>query len=124
MSSSRCLRAVVVVAAAAVLLASSCSWQLGTPIPEGVPPPAGDPVPAIDTHAPGRAADQLHQWAAERAPALGIPVHALEAYAYAARVAEVEALRARGEPVWPELDYQALAAGQVGEAERRAAGRH
>ncbi len=34
-----------------------------------------------------------------------------------ARVAEVEALRARGEPVWPELDYQALAAGQVGEAE-------
>lgn len=37
-----------------------------------------------------------------------------------ARVAEVEALRARGEPVWPELDYQALAAGQVGEAERAA----
>ncbi|QNF20759.1 DUF1479 family protein [Aeromonas hydrophila] len=37
-----------------------------------------------------------------------------------ARVAEVEALRARGEPVWPELDYQALAAGQVGEVERAA----
>jgi membrane-bound lytic murein transglycosylase B len=73
-----------------MLMASSCSWQLGTPIPEGVPPPAGDPVPAVDTHAAGRAADQLHEWAAQRAPALGIPVTALEAYAYAARVAEVE----------------------------------
>ena len=90
MSSSRWVRTGAVVAAAAMLLASSCSWQLGTPIPEGVPPPAGDPVPAIDTHAKGRPADQLHQWAAERAPALGIPVQALEAYAYAARVAEVE----------------------------------
>jgi membrane-bound lytic murein transglycosylase B len=79
-----------VIAATALLLASSCSWQLGTPIPEGVPPPPGDPVPAVDTHAKGRPADQLHQWAAERAPALGIPVTALEAYAYAARVAEVE----------------------------------
>ncbi|MFM7969184.1 YbiU family protein [Aeromonas sp. A-5] len=37
-----------------------------------------------------------------------------------ARVAEVEALRARGEPVWPELDYQALVAGQVGEVKRAA----
>ena len=64
--------------------------SLGTPIPEGVPPPAGDPVPEIDTHATGRPADQLHEWAAERAPALGIPVTALEAYAYAAQVAEVE----------------------------------
>jgi membrane-bound lytic murein transglycosylase B len=89
-SSSRWVRAGAVVAAAAILLASSCSWHLGTPIPEGVPPPSGDPVPAIDTHAKGRPADQLHKWAAERAPALGIPVHALEAYAYAARVAEVE----------------------------------
>ncbi len=71
-------------------MASSCSWQLGTPIPEGVPPPAGDPVPAIDTYAKGRPADQLHEWAAERAPKLGIPVTALEAYAYAARVAQVE----------------------------------
>jgi membrane-bound lytic murein transglycosylase B len=34
--------------------------------------------------------DQLRAWAAERAPALGIPATALEAYAYAARVAEVE----------------------------------
>lgn len=78
------------VGATALLLASSCSWQMGIPIPEGVPPPPGDPVPAVDTHAKGRPADQLHDWAAQRAPALGIPVTALEAYAYAARVAEVE----------------------------------
>ncbi len=84
------LRAVAVIGATALLMASSCSWQLGTPIPEGVPPPAGDTVPPVDTHAKGRPADQLHEWAAERAPALGIPVTALEAYAYAARVAEVE----------------------------------
>ncbi|KKW65577.1 lytic murein transglycosylase [Mycolicibacterium elephantis] len=90
MSPVRLLRAVAVVGAAALLLASSCSWQLGTPIPEGVPPPPGDPVPKIDTYAKGRPADQLREWAAERAPALGIPVAALEAYAYAARVAEVE----------------------------------
>lgn len=84
------LRAVAVIAATALLMASSCSWQLGTPIPEGVPPPVGDRVPAIDTHAKGRPADQLHEWAAARAPSLGIPTGALEAYAYAARVAEVE----------------------------------
>ncbi|BBX00774.1 hypothetical protein BST36_00435 [Mycolicibacterium moriokaense] len=90
MSRVRWLRAVAVVGATALLMASSCSWRVGTPIPEGVPPPAGDPVPKIDTHAAGRPADQLHEWAAERAPALGIPVNALEAYAYAARVAEVE----------------------------------
>ena len=84
------LRAVAVIGATALLMASSCSWQLGTPIPEGVPPPAGDSVPAIDTHAKGRPADQLRPWAAERAAALGIPAGALEAYAYAARVAEVE----------------------------------
>ena len=71
-------------------MASSCSWQSGVPIPEGVPPPAGDPVPAVDTYAKGRPADQLHEWAAARAPALDMPVTALEAYAYAARVAEVE----------------------------------
>jgi membrane-bound lytic murein transglycosylase B len=83
-------RAVAVIIATALLMASSCSFQTGAPIPEGVPPPAGDPVPKIDTHAKGRPADQLHDWAAARAPALGIPVSALEAYAYAARVAEVE----------------------------------
>ena len=86
----RWLRAVAVVGATVLLMASSCSWQMGIPIPEGVPPPAGDPVPAVDTYAKGRPADQLHEWAAQRAPALGIPVTALEAYAYAARVAEVE----------------------------------
>lgn len=90
MSPVRWLRAVAVLGATALLLASSCSWQLGTPIPEGVPPPAGDPVPEIDTHADGRPADQLRQWAAQRAPALRIPIEALEAYAYAARVADVE----------------------------------
>ncbi|BBY31618.1 lytic murein transglycosylase [Mycolicibacterium sediminis] len=82
-------RAVAVVVAAALLLASSCSFHTGTPIPEGVPPPPGDPVPAIDITVSGRPADQLHEWAAERAPALGMPVTSLEAYAYAARVAEV-----------------------------------
>jgi membrane-bound lytic murein transglycosylase B len=86
----RWLQAVAVVGATALLMASSCSWQVGTPIPEGVPPPAGASVPAVDTYAKGRPADQLHQWAAERAPALGMPVTALEAYAYAARVAQVE----------------------------------
>ena len=84
------LRAAVVVGATAVLLASGCSWQLGIPIPDGVPPPAGDPVPEVNTHAPGRPADQLRDWAAARAPALNMPVGALEAYAYAARVAQVE----------------------------------
>jgi membrane-bound lytic murein transglycosylase B len=79
-----------VVGATALLMASSCSWQSGIPIPDGVPPPGGDPVPAVDTHAKGRPADQLHAWAAARAPRLGMPVTALEAYAYAARVAEVE----------------------------------
>jgi membrane-bound lytic murein transglycosylase B len=86
----RWLRAVAVVGATAVLMASSCSWQLGTPIPEGVPPPAGDRLPDINTHASGRGADQLHEWAVERAPALDMSVTALEAYAYAAKVAEVE----------------------------------
>ena len=91
MSPVRWLRAVAVIVAAALIMASSCSWRTGTPIPEGVPPPSGDPVPQVDTHSTtGRSADQLRDWAAERAPALEIPVTALEAYAYAARVAEVE----------------------------------
>jgi len=86
----RWLRTAAVIGAAALLLAASCSWQLGSPIPDGVPPPGGDPVPAVNTYARGRPADALHDWAAQRAPALGIPIPALEAYAYAARVAEVE----------------------------------
>lgn len=87
---SRLVMVAAVVVATLLVLASSCSWQMGIPIPEGVPPPPGDPVPAVDTYADGRPADALHEWAAERAPKLGIPVTALEAYAYAARVAEVE----------------------------------
>lgn len=90
MSPVRWLRAAAVVGAAALLLASSCTWQLGTYIPKGVPPPAGAPVPPVDTHAKGRPADQLYGWAVERSEALKVPVIALEAYAYAARVAEVE----------------------------------
>ncbi|MBV9515961.1 MAG: lytic murein transglycosylase [Mycobacteriaceae bacterium] len=86
----RWLRAAAVLAATVMLMASSCSWHVGTPIPEGVPPPAGDAVPDVDTHAAGRPADQLHEWAARRAPALNMPVTALEAYAYAAKVAQVE----------------------------------
>ncbi len=86
----RWLKVAAVIGATVLLMASSCSWQLGTPIPEGVPPPPGDAVPKIDTHAKGRPADQLRAWAAERAPKLGMPASALEAYAYAARVAEVE----------------------------------
>jgi membrane-bound lytic murein transglycosylase B len=85
----RWLRALAVVGATLLLLASSCSWQLGPYIPKGVPPPAGAAVPPVDTYAKGRPADQLHAWAAERALALHIPVTALEAYGYAARVAEV-----------------------------------
>jgi len=87
---SRWLNPVAVIGATAMLLASSCSWQSAVPIPDGVPPPPGDPVPAVDTHAPGRPADQLRGWAEQRAPGLGIPLPALEAYAYAARVAQVE----------------------------------
>ena len=90
MSSSRWMHPVVVIAATAMLLASSCSWQAGIPIPDGVPPPPGDPVPAINTHAAGRPADQLRDWAEQHAPAMGIPLSALEAYGYAARVAQVE----------------------------------
>src|ERR1700740_1541082 len=84
------LRAAAVIGATAMLLASSCTWQLGLFIPDGVPPPPGDPVPQVDTHAGGRPADQLRDWAEKRSAALEIPVIALEAYAYAARVAEVE----------------------------------
>lgn len=87
---SRYVRAALVLAVAAMLGVSGCSLPMGPPIPEGVPPPVGDPVPAIDLQLPGRPAAQLREWAEQRAPALGIPVEAMEAYGYAARVAEVE----------------------------------
>lgn len=89
MSPARWLRAVAWVSLLATLMASACLWSPTIPIPEAVPP-AGDPVPDIDTHLRGRPADQLHSWAYQRAPALGMPVLALEAYAYAAKVAQVE----------------------------------
>jgi membrane-bound lytic murein transglycosylase B len=89
-SARRWLRTAAVIGATAMLLGSSCTWQLSLFIPEGVPPPAGDPVPPVDTHVRGRPADQLREWAEQRSAALEIPVIALEAYAYAARVAEVE----------------------------------
>jgi membrane-bound lytic murein transglycosylase B len=82
--------ATVVAVSAPVLLVSGCSLPGGAPIPGGVPPPPGDPIPAIAVVAPGRPADQLRGWAEQRAPALDIPVTALEAYAYAARVVEIE----------------------------------
>lgn len=84
------MRAALVVSATMAVMASGCSWQTAAPIPEGVPPPAGDPVPAINTHAHGRPAAQLREWAEQRAPALGIPIEAMEAYGYATRVAQVE----------------------------------
>ncbi len=84
------MRAAAVIGATSIVLASSCTWQLSLFIPDGVPPPAGDAVPAVDTHASGRPADQFREWAEQRSAGLEIPVIALEAYAYAARVAEVE----------------------------------
>jgi membrane-bound lytic murein transglycosylase B len=48
-------------------------------------------VPPVNTHqTKDRPADQLYGWAAQRTWALHIPITALEAYGYAARVAEVE----------------------------------
>src|SRR3974377_350226 len=89
-SPRRWLRAPACIGAPGLLLASCYPWQLSLFIPDGVPPPAGDPVPPVDTHVSGRPANQLRDWAEQRSAALGIPVIALEAYAYAARVAEVE----------------------------------
>lgn len=93
--SARLGRIMLVVSISVFLLAGGCSWQLGgrNPLPQGVPPPAGDPVPDIETppaHIQGRPADQLREWSTPRAEKTGIPVIALEAYAYAAKVAERE----------------------------------
>ena len=89
MSTTRWLRASAALGIAAMVLAASCTAGLGLPL-IGLPPPAGDTVPNIDTHLRGVPADQLHEWASRRAPALNMPVRALEAYAYAAKVAQVE----------------------------------
>ena len=89
MSSARWLATGIAVTAA-VLLASGCSVPGGAPIPDGVPPPPGDPIPEIAAVSTARPAAPLRGWAEQRAPALDIPVTALEAYAYAARVAEIE----------------------------------
>jgi hypothetical protein len=37
-----------------------------------------------------------------------------------ARVAEIDALKAQGDPVWPVIDFRRLAAGEVSDAEREA----
>jgi membrane-bound lytic murein transglycosylase B len=71
-----------------LVAASSCSGR--PPDAEGiVPPPPGEAVPAVDTTTRGHPADQLRTWADTRAPLLGMPVRALQAYAYAAEVAGV-----------------------------------
>lgn len=56
------------------------------PIPDGIPPGVGLPIPAIDLDAPGRAAEQLRDWARGQSGVLRVPVVALEAYGYAAAV--------------------------------------
>ena len=90
-----------VISATALLVASISSLEPVRLIPEGVPPPAGDDVPAIDISMHGRPADQLRFWATARASSLQIPVIALEAYAYAAKVAEIVNPRCHVE--WPTL---------------------
>lgn len=82
------MRAAAVIGATAIVLASSCTWQLSLFIPDGVPPPAGDPVPRW-TPTPA-VAPRISCATGPRSAGLEIPVIALEAYAYAARVAEVE----------------------------------
>jgi membrane-bound lytic murein transglycosylase B len=89
MSAVRRLRAVVVWTATVCLVLASITAGLRLAVPVGVPPPAGEPVPDIDINAHGRPADQLLQWASQRAPALRMPVAALQAYAYAAKVAQI-----------------------------------
>ena len=86
----RIKRTGTIAAMTVLLLVSSCSGRFVSMIPEGVPPPSGDAIPEVNTRLVGRPADQLHDWAAPRARALNMPVTALEAYAYAAKVAEVE----------------------------------
>lgn len=90
MSATGWLRVIATSAVAMLIAVLGVGADTSFGVPQRIPPPAGDPVPDVDTHAHGRPADQLRSWAQERAPALGMPLVALEAYAYAAKVAEVE----------------------------------
>ena len=78
----------VLAAVAISALLSGCSSLAS--IPDDMPPGPGVALPVIDVDAPGRAAEQLRGWADEQSGAIGIEPVALEAYGYAARVAEVE----------------------------------
>ena len=84
------MRAVAVIGATALLSGVQLHLAAQHVHPRGRAAARGDPVPPVNTHASGRPADQLRSWAEQRSAALEIPVIALEAYAYAARVAEVE----------------------------------
>jgi membrane-bound lytic murein transglycosylase B len=81
---SGCAAAVAVAVGVAVL--AGCASPPRIAVPTGIPPGPGAPLPPIDVDAPGRSADQLADWAADRSDALGIPVTSLEAYGYAAAV--------------------------------------
>ncbi len=74
------------------LVAAGCGLGRETAVPDGIPPGPGTPVPAIDVDAPGRAANQLADWAAGQSDSLGISATALEAYGYA------DAVLARSRP--------------------------
>ena len=61
------LTAVVALVLSGCLALSGCG-SIGhlPPIPDGIPPAPGAPTPAINLDAPGRTAEQLHDWAAAR----------------------------------------------------------
>lgn len=90
MSAMGGLRVIAACAVAMLIVVLGVGTDTGFVVPQRIPPPAGDPVPDVDTHAHGRPAEQLRAWAQQRAPVLRMPLIALEAYAYAAKVAEVE----------------------------------
>ena len=71
-------------AVAVFALLAGCSSLAS--IPGDMPPGPGAALPVIDVDAPGRAADQLRDWADEQSGAVGIESVALEAYGYAAAV--------------------------------------
>ena len=67
------------------------------PVPEDVPPAAATPPPAIDVHAPGRTANELHAWAAPIAEEIGVDPQAVRAYGNAALIAA---------EAWPACNLQ------------------